>query len=82
MSYALAGGDWGAIINRHLATIIRAPDWPAPHMILANPPSDAAVGMLLLRMSARVEARRSFMLNEVAISRFKAPTADTGLWLK
>ena len=66
--YAIAGGDWGAIINRHLAN-----HFPErliglhSNMILASPPSDQGRRAEITdeEESAR-STRQSYMLNEVA----------------
>lgn len=66
--YAIAGGDWGAIINRHLAN-----HFPErligmhSNMILAGPPADEEQRNRVTEeeQSSR-DARRAYMLNEVA----------------
>ena len=65
--YALAGGDWGAIINRHIAN-----HYPErliglhSNMVLAGPPADPTLRERVgEEEGALVEARRSYMLNEV-----------------
>ena len=77
--YALAGGDWGAIINRHLAN--HHPERLIglhSNMILANPPSDAARrDAVPADEAARVEARRSFMLNEVGYQQIQGTKPQT-----
>ena len=77
--YALAGGDWGAIINRHLAN-----HYPErliglhSNMVLANPPSDSARrDFVPPDEAARVEARRSFMLNEVGYQQIQGTKPQT-----
>ncbi len=65
--YGLAGGDWGAIINRHIAN--HYPDRLIglhSNMMLAGPPSDESVRKQTGNdENALVEARRRYMLNEV-----------------
>ena len=46
-------------------------------MILANPPSDAAVDAVPADEAARVEARRSFMLNEVGYQQIQGTKPQT-----
>lgn len=77
--YALAGGDWGAIINRHLAN-----HYPErliglhSNMIIAGPPQDEA-----LRDAADpdelalMEARRSYMQNEVGYQQIQGTKPQT-----
>ena len=66
--YAIAGGDWGAIINRYLAH--NYPDRLIglhSNMLLAGPPSDAAQRDAVTDAeNALRTARRSFMQNERA----------------
>ena len=65
--YALAGGDWGAIINRHIANH-HADRLIGLHsnMVLAGPPSDETLrDQVDADEAAIVEARRNYMLNEV-----------------
>ena len=66
--YAIAGGDWGAIINRHLAN-----HFPErliglhSNMILASPPSDAEKRAEVTDEEDNARsARQAYMLNEVA----------------
>ena len=66
--YAIAGGDWGAIINRHLAN-----HFPErliglhSNMILASPPSDQGKRAEITDEEENARsARQSYMLNEVA----------------
>ena len=66
--YAIAGGDWGAIINRHLAN-----HFPErliglhSNMILASPPSDQGRRAEITDEEENARsARQSYMLNEVA----------------
>ena len=66
--YAIAGGDWGAIINRHLAN-----HFPErliglhSNMIIASPPTDSQKRAEITEdeQSTR-SARQAYMLNEVA----------------
>ena len=77
--YALAGGDWGAIINRHLAN-----HYPErliglhSNMVLAARPADP--GLLEQveedEMSV-VEARRAYMLNEVGYQQIQGTKPQT-----
>ena len=66
--YAIAGGDWGAIINRHLAN-----HFPErliglhSNMILASPPSNAERRAEVTDEEENARsARQAYMLNEVA----------------
>ncbi len=66
--YAIAGGDWGAIINRHLAN-----HFPErlialhSNMILAGPPADEAMRERVTEAEAEARAdRQAYMANEVA----------------
>jgi microsomal epoxide hydrolase len=66
--YAIAGGDWGAIINRHLAN-----HFPErlmglhSNMILAGPPADEAQREQVTAEEAEARAnRQAYMANEVA----------------
>ncbi len=66
--YAIAGGDWGAIINRHLAN--HYPDRLIglhSNMVLANPPQDESVrdNMTEAERTLRT-ARGAYMQNERA----------------
>ena len=77
--YALAGGDWGAIINRHLAN-----HYPErliglhSNMVLANPPSDPVRRDAVPSDEAeKVEARRSFMRNEVGYQQIQGTKPQT-----
>jgi microsomal epoxide hydrolase len=77
--YALAGGDWGAIINRHLAN-----HYPErliglhSNMVLAGPPSDPAQRDAVLESEAAVvEARRNYMLNEVGYQQIQGTKPQT-----
>ena len=66
--YAIAGGDWGAIINRHLAN--HFPDRLIglhSNMILASPPADSEKRAEITEEEERIRsARQTYMLNEVA----------------
>lgn len=77
--YALAGGDWGAIINRHIAN-----HYPErllglhSNMMLAGPPSDPALrDQVDETEAALVEARRSYMLNEVGYQQIQGTKPQT-----
>jgi microsomal epoxide hydrolase len=66
--YAIAGGDWGAIINRHLAN-----HFPErlialhSNMILAGPPADEAMRERVTEAETEARAdRQAYMANEVA----------------
>jgi len=77
--YALAGGDWGAIINRHLAN-----HYPErliglhSNMLLASPPQDEA---LLARTdpaeAALQAARRAYMQKEVGYQQIQSTKPQT-----
>ena len=78
-NYALAGGDWGAIINRHIAN-----HFPErliglhSNMVLAGPPSDAAASDPADdEEAALVEARRNYMLNEVGYQQIQGTKPQT-----
>lgn len=82
--YAIAGGDWGAIINRHLAN-----HYPErliglhSNMVLAGPPEDQAqrANVTETENSLRT-ARTAYMQNEVGyqqIQRTKPQTLGYGL---
>ena len=66
--YAIAGGDWGAIINRHLAN--HFPDRLIglhSNMMLASPPADSEKRADITEEEERIRsARQTYMLNEVA----------------
>ena len=71
--YAIAGGDWGAIINRHLAN-----NYPErliglhSNMVLAGPPADAAHrDDVPETISSLRTARTAYMLNEVGYQRIQ-----------
>ncbi len=77
--YALAGGDWGAIINRHIAN-----HYPErliglhSNMMLAGPPSDSALrDQVSEEESTLVDARRSYMLNEVGYQQIQGTKPQT-----
>jgi len=77
--YALAGGDWGAIINRHLAN-----HYPErliglhSNMVLASPPADPAQRDAVSESEAAVvEARRNYMLNEVGYQQIQGTKPQT-----
>lgn len=65
--YAIAGGDWGAIINRHMANMY--PDkLIALHsnMLLASPPTDTAQDSTVTDAEAALRDNRlAYMRNEV-----------------
>lgn len=71
--YALAGGDWGAIINRYLA--FNYPDRIIglhSNMILAGPPADAERrDAVTPEENAARAARSAYMENEVAYQRIQ-----------
>ena len=71
--YAIAGGDWGAIINRHLAN-----NYPErliglhSNMVLAGPPTDQAQRDDVSDAESSLRAARiSYMLNEVGYQRIQ-----------
>ena len=75
--YGAQGGDWGAIINRILASRY------SEHLIglhsnfvLANPPADSAVAVPAEEM-ARREARQAYMANEVAYQQIQGTKPQT-----
>ena len=77
--YAIAGGDWGAIINRHLAN-----HFPErliglhSNMILASPPSDAEQRANVSETEASAQSdRRAYMLNEVAYQQIQGTKPQT-----
>lgn len=77
--YALAGGDWGAIINRHLAN-----HYPErliglhSNMIIAGPPQDEAQrDRADPDEVALMEARRAYMQNEVGYQQIQGTKPQT-----
>jgi len=71
--YAIAGGDWGAIINRYLAN-----NYPErliglhSNMVLAGPPADEAQrDDVSEAVSSLRNARTAYMLNEVGYQRIQ-----------
>jgi microsomal epoxide hydrolase len=64
--YAIAGGDWGAVINRNIANTY--PDRLIglhTNMVIASPPSDSKLaGDIGSEEGALLENRRNFMLTE------------------
>jgi pimeloyl-ACP methyl ester carboxylesterase len=71
--YAIAGGDWGAIINRYLAN-----NYPErllglhSNMVLANPPADEAQrDDVSQEVSSLRTARLAYMQNEVGYQRIQ-----------
>ncbi|MDG1027017.1 MAG: epoxide hydrolase [Gammaproteobacteria bacterium] len=82
--YAIAGGDWGAIINRYLAN--NYPDRLIglhSNMVLANPPADETVRNNVSEAESTLrEARTAYMQNEVGyqqIQRTKPQSLGYGL---
>lgn len=77
--YAIAGGDWGAIINRHLAN--NYPDRLIglhSNMMLAGPPSDPAQRDAVSdEENAQRTARGAYMQNEVAYQRIQGTKPQT-----
>lgn len=77
--YALAGGDWGAIINRHLAN--HYPDRLIglhSNMLLASPPQDeAALARTEPSEVALQAARREYMQNEVGYQQIQGTKPQT-----
>jgi len=77
--YAIAGGDWGAIINRHIAN-----HYPErliglhSNMILASPPSDEDQRSQISETenSKRLDRQR-YMLNEVAYQQIQGTKPQT-----
>ena len=82
--YAIAGGDWGAIINRYLANNY-ADRLIGLHsnMVLANPPADEALRNNVSEAESTLrEARTAYMQNEVGyqqIQRTKPQSLGYGL---
>ncbi|MCH2324674.1 MAG: epoxide hydrolase [Pseudomonadales bacterium] len=77
--YAIAGGDWGAIINRHLAN--HYPDrliGMHSNMILAGPPADTEqrANVSDAENEAR-RARQAYMANEVAYQNIQGTKPQT-----
>ena len=77
--YAIAGGDWGAIINRHIAN--HFPDKLIglhSNMILAPPPSNQTQSNQITETesSART-ARQAYMINEVAYQQIQGTKPQT-----
>ena len=77
--YAIAGGDWGAIINRHLAN--HYPDrliGMHSNMILAGPPADEEqrANVTDAENEAR-RARQAYMANEVAYQQIQGTKPQT-----
>ena len=77
--YALAGGDWGAIINRHLAN-----HYPErliglhSNMILAPAPQDPALREQVTESEAAArQARGAYMQNEVAYQQIQGTKPQT-----
>ena len=71
--YAIAGGDWGAIINRYLAN-----NYPErllglhSNMVLAGPPADEAQrNNVSEEVNSLRTARTAYMLNEVGYQRIQ-----------
>ena len=77
--YGAQGGDWGAIINRILASryserLIGLHS----NFVLANPPADAAVAAAVPAQElARSEARQAYMANEVAYQQIQGTKPQT-----
>lgn len=77
--YAIAGGDWGAIINRHLAN-----HYPErliglhSNMMLASPPTDQEKREQVTEAEASAaSARQNYMLNEVAYQQIQGTKPQT-----
>lgn len=72
--YAIAGGDWGAIINRHMAnTFPERLIALHSNMILASPPHDAAQESIVTDFEKRLrEDRRQAMQNEFAYQQIQS----------
>ena len=77
--YALAGGDWGAIINRHLAN-----HYPErliglhSNMLLASAPQDEALLASTDATEAAMQAtRREYMQNEVGYQQIQGTKPQT-----
>lgn len=77
--YAIAGGDWGAIINRHLAN--HYPDrliGMHSNMILAGPPADETQRRNVTDAEdAARRARQAYMANEVAYQQIQGTKPQT-----
>ena len=78
-SYAIAGGDWGAIINRHLAN--HYPDRLIglhSNMILAPPPADEEQrGRATEEELALTSARAAYMQNETGYQQIQGTKPQT-----
>jgi epoxide hydrolase len=77
--YAIAGGDWGAIINRHLAN--HFPDRLIglhSNMMLAGPPADAEQRENVTEAENEARTtRQNYMQNEVAYQRIQGTKPQT-----
>ncbi|MED5412125.1 MAG: epoxide hydrolase [Pseudomonadota bacterium] len=77
--YAIAGGDWGAIINRHLAN--HYPDrliGMHSNMILAGPPADEEQRANVTETENETRrARQAYMANEVAYQQIQGTKPQT-----
>lgn len=77
--YAIAGGDWGAIINQHLAN--NYPDKLIglhSNMILARPPADAEARNKVTEAENELRnSRSSYMQNERAYGRIQGTKPQT-----
>jgi len=77
--YGAQGGDWGAIINRILAS--RYSDRLIglhSNFVLANPPTDSAIAAAVPAQElARREARQAYMANEVAYQQIQGTKPQT-----
>ena len=77
--YAIAGGDWGAIINRHLAN--HYPDRLIglhSNMMLAAPPADTEQRTNITEAEEEARtARQAYMQNEVAYQQIQGTKPQT-----
>jgi pimeloyl-ACP methyl ester carboxylesterase len=77
--YGAQGGDWGAIINRILASryserLIGLHS----NFVLANPPADSAIAAAVPAQElARREARQAYMANEIAYQQIQGTKPQT-----
>ena len=72
--FAIAGGDWGAIINRHMAnTFPEKLIGLHSNMLLASPPTDAAQNSAVTETESTLRDNRlSYMRNEIGYQQIQA----------
>jgi len=77
--YGAQGGDWGAIINRILASRYSERLLGLhSNFVLANPPADAAIAAAVPAQElARRETRQAYMANEVAYQQIQGTKPQT-----